>query len=81
MSNSLDNWQDNPSFNAMAEKHFYPPEFEIGWEHYKSYRHCIFCGGQEHESNLILCKDGNWRHQVCDEKLHEMNENFKHKKP
>jgi hypothetical protein len=67
--------------HIINKQEFYPPDFEIGYQHFKSYRHCFYCGNQDHESNLILCDDKQWRHPCCDKQLKEINENFKNKKP
>ncbi len=58
---------------------FYPPDFEIGFKHYKDQLSCIFCGKMDNINNLILCEDGNFRHPECEKELKKINDKFKSK--
>jgi hypothetical protein len=63
--------------HTINKRDYYPPDFEIGYQYFKNQHGCMFCGNVDDESNLILCKDGNWRHEVCNEMLIEINNKFK----
>lgn len=60
---------------------FYPPDFEKGYEYFKEYHICFWCGEQSHEANLTRDEGGSWIHPECYDYRTEVYKQFNNKKP
>ena len=52
----------------------YPDDCGPGFEHFKEFHCCYFCGEEEHEANLTRDERGNWRHPDCLDYNNEIEE-------
>jgi hypothetical protein len=52
----------------------YPEDWAEGMEHYLQFHHCIWCGHNDHESNLIQDGPGWWIHSGCSKQFNDKQE-------
>ena len=44
-----------------------PDDFDEGYQYYREFHACFYCGHQEHEDYLTRSMDGFWIHPECNE--------------
>lgn len=57
----------------------YPEDCGPGFEHFKSFHCCYFCGDQAHEANLTRDDHGNWIHPDCLDYYNEIQDKLSKK--